>query len=120
MFADTITITINAVAKVLNRINQDAYGSEYFLRGTLDEFRLKIRHSNYTDKTRGKVIDRHNVEFTQVVYPVLPSTVSIQRKSYTVIENERVDGLTEPLNFNLGYTGFFTSPNITKLLNYES
>jgi len=120
MFADTITVTINAVAKVLTRINQDGYSSEYLLRETTGDFRLKIRHTNYTNKTSGKVIDRHNVELVQTVYPVSPATVSTTRKAYTVLENERVDPVTESLNFNLGFVGFFTSPNITKMLNLES
>lgn len=120
MFADTITITINSVAKVLTRINQDGYSSEYFLRGALDEFRLKIRNTSYTDKTRGKQVARHNVEFVQTVYPVSPATVSTVRKAYTVLENEDTDGVTDPLNFNLGFVGFFTSPNVTKLINWES
>lgn len=119
-FADTITITINSVAKVLNRINQDQYSSEYFLRGTLDEFRLKIRHSSYTNSVTKKVADRHNVELVQTVYPVSPSIVQTIRKAYVVLENERADGVTEPLNFDLGFAGFLTSPNVTKLLNYES
>lgn len=119
-FADTITLTINSVAKVLARINQDSYGSEYFLRGTLDEFRLKIRNTSYVDKTRGKTIDRHNVEFTQTVYPVSPATVSTVRKAYSVFENERTDGITDPLNFDLGFVAFASSANLTKLINYES
>jgi len=119
MYADPQTITINAVAKAMNRINQDAYGSEYFLRSSLDEFRLKIRHSNYVDKSSKKTIDRHNIEFVQTVYAT--STVAqIVRKTYLVLENERIDGSTEPLNFELGFVAWFTSPNITKLLNYES
>lgn len=120
MFADTITITINAVAKILNRINQDNGGSEYFLRGALDDFRLKIRHTSYTNKTSGRLTDRHNVEFVHTVYPVSPETVNTVRKVYLVLEAERKDAITDPLNFGLGYVGFFTSPNITKLLNYES
>lgn len=120
MFADTITITINAVAKVLNRINQDGYSSEYFLRGSADEFRLKIRNTNYINKATGKVTDRHNVELIQTVYPVAPATVPVVRKAYTVLENERPDGVTDPLNFDLGFVGWFTSANITKLLNLES
>ena len=118
-FSDTITFTINAVAKVLNRINQDSYSSEYFLRSTTDEFRAKIRQTNYVAKN-GKITDRHNVELTQTVYPVAPATLSTVRKAYVVLENERPDGITEPLNFDLGFVGFLTSPNITKLINYES
>lgn len=120
MFADTITFTINAVAKVLNRINQDAYSSEYFLRGTADEFRAKIRHTSYTNKTTGVLTDRHNVELVQTIYPVAPETVNTVRKAYVVLENERPDGVTDPLNFDLGFVGFLDSANITKLINYES
>lgn len=119
MFADTITFTINSVAKVLNRINQDKYSSEYFLRTATDEFRAKIRNSTYVG-TNGKTVDRHNVELQQTVYPVSPATQTTVRKSYVVLENERNDGITEPLNFDLGFVGFLTSPNITKLINYES
>lgn len=119
-FADTITVTINSVAKVLARINQDGYSSEYFLRSTTDEFRLKIRNSSYTNATTKKLVDRHNVEFIQTIYPVAPATVPTIRKAYTVLENERVDTLTDPLNFDLGYLAFLTSANITKLINYES
>nr|UJQ85066.1 MAG: putative coat protein [Leviviridae sp.] len=119
-FPDTITITINSVAKVLNRINQDGYSSEYFLRGTLDEFSLKIRNTSFTNTATGKVTDRHNAELIQTVYPVSPAVVPTIRKAYTVLENERADGTTDPLNFDLGFVAFFTSGNITKMLNRES
>lgn len=119
MFADTITFTIDSVAKVLNRINQDGYSSEYFLRTTADEFRAKIRHSSYTDKA-GRSIDRHNVELVQTVYAATADDTDVIRKAYIVLENERDDGVTDPLNFSLGFVGFVDSANVTKLLNYES
>lgn len=120
MFADQITITINAVAKVLNRINQDTYSSEYFLRTATDDFRLKLRHSTYVNKLTTKTVDRHTAELTQTVYAVAPTTSNTIRKAYSVLENERADGVTDPLNFDLGFVGFFNSANITKLINYES
>lgn len=121
MFSDTLTITINSVAKVLTRINTgENYASEYLLRGTADEFRLRIRHSSYLDKARGAKMDRHNVELTQTVYPVAPSTTSTVRKAYVVLENQATDAVTDSLNFDLGFAGFLTSANVTKLLNYES
>lgn len=120
-FSDPITITINAVAKVLPRIADDGYTSEYYLRGTLDDFRLKIRHSSFVDKARGnRKVDRHNVELTHTVFPVAPGTIATVRKMYTVLENDSVDGLTDPLNFALGLAAFHTSPTITKLINWES
>lgn len=122
MFADTITVTINSVAKILTRINGDGPTSEYYLKdGTTGEFRMKIRHSNYTAKDRGgRKVERHNVELVHVVFPVAPDTVATQRKAYIVLENDQFDGATNPLNFDLGFAGFFTSPNLTKLINNES
>jgi len=121
MFADTISITVNAVAKVLNRINQDGYSSEYFLRETDGEFRLRLRNTSYVDKTRGSTkIDRHNVEFTHTVYPVAPATLSTVRKSYTVFENQQGDSIVSAAKFTAGQIAFLTEANITKMLNWES
>jgi hypothetical protein len=82
-FGATLTITVNAVAKVLNRINQDNYGSEYYLRATLDEYRVKIRHSKESPQADGRQFDRHNIEVTHTVFAT--STVpEIKRiNSYT-------------------------------------
>ena len=121
-FPDTITITVNAVAKVLTRVNsgQD-YTSEYRLRGTLDEYRLRLRHTSYKDTARaGATINRHNAELIQTVFPVAPSTIPTIRKSYTVFEESASDDTTACLNFDVGFAGFLTSANITKMLNYES
>lgn len=121
MFADPLTITINSVAKVLNKIADDGYTSEYYLRGALEDFRLKIRHSSYVDKTRGsRKVDRHNMEIIQTVFPVSPATIATVRKIYTVLENDSVDGITEPLNFALGFIALHSSPTVTKLINWES
>jgi 3-hydroxy-3-methylglutaryl CoA synthase len=120
MFSDTITITINAVAKILNRINQDGYSSEYFLRETTGEFRLKLRNSSYVDKTRGANIDRHSVELTQTVYAVAPATLTTVKKAYAVIENQQADPIVDNAKFGAGFAGFLTEANITKLLNFES
>jgi hypothetical protein len=120
MFADPAVVTINAVAKNLVRINQDKYSSEYLLRSTTEEYRLNIRNTSYTDKTRGVVINRHNVELVHTVFPVAPATLSTIRKTYTVIENQIGDTLTDPRNVALGIYAFLTSAFIDKLMNFES
>lgn len=123
MFADPTTVTINAVAKNLVRINQDGYSSEYLLRSATDEYVLRIRNSKYTDKKRGVSIDRHNVELVHTVFPVAPSTTSTVRKAYAVIENQQGDTLTDPTNVAAGLFAWLTAStnaNITKLLNFES
>jgi hypothetical protein len=123
MFADPATITINAVAKALVRINQDQYSSEYLLRSATDEYRLRIRNTSYSDKKRGVVIDRHNVELIHTVFPVAPSTTSCVRKTYVVIENQQGDTLTDPTHVAAGLFAWLTAStnaNITKLMNFES
>lgn len=121
-FADTITITVNSVAKVLTRVNsgQD-YASEYRLRGTTDEYRLRLRHTTFSDKNRaGGTVNRHNVELTHTVFAVAPATLNTVRKTYVVLEEASSDDVTACLNFDNGFVGFLTSGNVTKLLNYES
>jgi len=101
-FGSTITVTVNAVAKVLNRINQDSYGSEYLLRESLQEFRVKIRHSQVkANVTLGTVArDRHNFELTQTVFSTVTDK-EIIRKTYSVYEC--------PYNDNLTTMGYLTA-----------
>jgi len=120
MFSDTITLTVNAVAKVLTKINQDGYSSEYLLRSSTESYSLKIRNSKFLDKSRGENRDRHNVEIVHTVFPVAPATQSTVRKYYFVAENGEFDNTTDMVNFMLGSAGFQTSTNSTKLLNWES
>lgn len=122
MFSETITITVNAQAKVLTRVNQDSYSSEYRLKETTGEFSLRIRNTAYLDRTRngGVNVDRHNVELIHTVYPVAPATIPIVRKSYLVFENDKPDALTDVSNFVVGFGGFITATNVTKMANWES
>lgn len=119
MFGDTITITINAIAKVLNKINQDGYGAEYLLRETTGEFSLKIRHSTEKAAAGQQAYDRHNIDFTQTVYATVTDP-EIVRQIYTVVRAKKADAVATHALFDVGYTGFLTSGNFTKLLNWES
>nr|UJQ85249.1 MAG: hypothetical protein 2 [Leviviridae sp.] len=121
MFSDPATVTINAVAKNLIRINQDGYTSEYLLKETTGEYRLRIRNTSYVDKTRaGKKVDRHNVELTHTIYPVAPVTQPEIRKAYMVFEND-VGGDTGLMAKTVaGLSAFMTEANATKMINFES
>lgn len=123
MLSDPSVITINAVAKNLVRINQDAYSSEYLLRTATDEFRLKVRNQTYAPKGKTVLIDRHNIDLTHTIFPVAPSTVSTVRKCYVVIENQQGDTLVDPVLEAIGLLSFLTASsgaNLTKMLNFES
>lgn len=120
-FPDTITLTVNAVAKVLTRINSGKdYASEYRLRGTTDEYRLMIRHSTFVEKSTGVSRNRHNVEVTHRVFAIAPAIVDTVRKSYIVLEEPVSDVVTDVQKFDEAFVAFASAANITKLLNYES
>lgn len=121
MFSDTITISINAVNKVLTRINQDNYSSEYYLRETTGEFRLRLRNSSYSDKARGgRTVYRHNAELVQTVFPAVAGDFPVINKMYGVFENENAVTTADAAKFSAGGFAFFSEANITKLLNFES
>lgn len=65
--ADPFPVTISAVLKNLVRIKFDGYTSEYYLRETLVEYWIKVRHSDAKD-TIGTPQDRHNVELLMRTY----------------------------------------------------
>nr|UJQ85276.1 MAG: hypothetical protein 2 [Leviviridae sp.] len=81
MFPATITLTVNTVAKVLNRVNQDNYGSEYQHNGATESFNLKIRHTNDSRDGDGIIMKRHNIFVEHVVYPT--PTTALQKSTYT-------------------------------------
>lgn len=120
MFSDTLTVTINAVAKNLVRINQDRYSSEYFLRETTGEYNLRIRNSTYIDKSRKVNVDRHNFELIHTIYAVAPALVNTNRKAYVVFEHDRGDTIVDPVKLAAGTLAFLTEANLTKLANRES
>lgn len=121
MFSDTLTVTINAVPKVLTRISQDGYSSEYLLKETTGEFRLRIRNTSYTDMKRGGVrVDRHNLELIHSIYPVSPATLTTVRKCYTVFECDSSDDLTPVKDTVVGTVAVLSAANVTKMLNWES
>lgn len=93
MFGDSISITVNAVAKTLKKINQDSYSSEYLLRETTGEFRLRIRHSKEKALIRGENMDRHNVELTRTIFGVAPDDGYSIIVSTTFRNPIRVDGV---------------------------
>lgn len=81
MLGNTIALTIAGASKTLTLINNDSYGSEYYLRESTQEFRMKIRHSKA--KVNSVSVDRHNVELTRLVFATA-STPEYEDKTYSV------------------------------------
>lgn len=91
-FGVTETITVNAVAKILNRVNQDNYGSEYSLLTATDYWNMKIRHSTDKVDADGFVMLRHNV---YIEHKTLLAGVVVSKESFTfTMRGGQYDGTT--------------------------
>jgi hypothetical protein len=85
---NTITISVNAVNKVLNRINQDNYATRYYLREATQDFTVNIRHS--TEKKGVITLDVHTVNIIQTVFAT-STTPARTRESWMTFRNEKSD-----------------------------
>jgi hypothetical protein len=119
-FGATATITINAVAKVLNRIKQQDYGSEYLLRSTTEEFRMFVRHSQEALQADGRRFDRHNVEIRHTVFATT-TTPQIVRVSSNTIRVYSNDDLTPAGYLVAGAIDYLDSATVQgDLLTWQS
>lgn len=123
MLADPAAIIINGVTKNLVRVNQDKYSSEYLLRETTGEYRLRVTNTSRFDKRYGRDVERHSIDLTHTLYPAVAGQPATVRKSYFVIEAQPGDTLVDPMYEAAALCGYLTassSANITKMLNSES
>lgn len=65
MFATTLTLTINAVARTLTRVSNDN-GSTYLYRDAVEEISMRIRHN--TENKGGFPTYSHNIFVEQTVF----------------------------------------------------
>lgn len=92
MFPATITITVaTGVDKILNRVNQDNFGSEYQLTDATSKSVLKIRHSKENKNSLGVVMNRHNVYFEYTLFPTLTDPSVVRSVTTTIREPEMSD-----------------------------
>lgn len=109
MFANTLTITINSVARVLTRVNQDNFGSVYRLKDATQELTLKFRNS--TEPSDGvEPLERHNMYFEHIVY----ATSTTTEKKYTMSSTLRMRKTSDP-----AYLAFVV-PAFNTLLNAQA
>lgn len=93
MFASTITITIApATDRILTRVNQDGYGSEYQYSDANEAISMKVRHSTDSPDGDGLTMKRHNVFFERVVFP----TPTVAMKKYSFTATLRHDRYADP------------------------
>lgn len=91
MFASTISITVaTGVTLVLQRVNQDNYGSEYQFSDATQSVSMKIRHSTDSVDGDGITMKRHNVFFERIIFPT--ATTLLKKYSFTATLRHDVFG----------------------------
>jgi hypothetical protein len=116
MYANTITLTINAVAKVLQRGNQDNYGVEYSYRSATEIITMKIRHTpEQKDAKTGLVMLRHNVFVEHTVYPTVTDLMKRYSATLTLRHGEFNDPAASAYLARAVNVFFGTSTNMEDL-----
>lgn len=120
MLGDTITITIDGSAKALSKINQDSYSAEYFLKESLGDYRLTVRHVKDSVKAGLNKRDRHSLVLVHTIYPVSPAINPVIRQSQLIIVNDYNDDAAAVSKEMVGLEAYGTLANLTKVVNWES
>nr|QDH87021.1 MAG: hypothetical protein H1RhizoLitter1496_000002 [Leviviridae sp.] len=119
---DTLTITLGGsggTAKVLKKINQDGYSSEYYLPEASSAFRAKVRHTKESVKQGQVPYERHNVEFTETVY-ASGSVPEFVRQAYVVIRHKVGDTAATVSDLGEGLSFYLNETLYGKLIGWES
>ena len=118
MFGTTQAVDFGQGSKTLVKINQDGYTSEYYLRDSLAEHRMKIRHS--TVLRDGVDYARHNVEITRTIFAVGAVAEYVQ-KAYFVFEHLPGDAdAIKPMDGLADWAIASTDAALTSLVGWES
>lgn len=119
MLGDTITVTYNAINKVLVKVNQDSYGADYFFDDSalLMKHYLKVRH---TIPGKGKVGESHMMRY-DVEYLDALGVITRTASSWGVMNTiDATQDLVSSQRTQAAFLTAWTSGNTTKLLGRES
>lgn len=87
MFAATLTLPIDGTNYVLNRINQDNFGSSYKFKNGVELITLVVRHSVDVTQSPGR-INRHNLYIERTIFATPTAAAEFYSATYTLREGE--------------------------------
>lgn len=117
MLGDTLTMTLGGsggTAKVLQKINQDGYSSEYYLRESTQEFRAKVAHSKSGER------NRHFVEFKQTIFATELGDPDTIRSTSLVIWDYPADTAADVSDLTEALAYWAAEATVLKLLGWQS
>lgn len=116
MLTSPITITIDGVAHLLPRINNDNFGSTYLKKATNLEIRLDIRNS-YESKTAAGQVERHIADLTHTTWDA--NGIPTVTQTYQHIRLKRGADPVVAVNVAKALDAFVTA-NAAALVAWES
>lgn len=122
MLGETITITYNAVAKVLAKVNQDNFGAVYRLDDTSSAdkniYELSVKH---TIPQRGKPGESHLVRLDVLAHDALGVYVGTTSAWVVIKSNDAVQNKVIAERTNLALAGLAaTAATMSKVIGRES
>lgn len=119
MLGTTITVTVNAVAKVLNRVNDsEPYSASYYLSEATRDYTVTVKHT--VPKVKGASRESHLLRMDIVDYDA--NGLAIRKSSvWTVLETSVGSQNDVDMGyFRAGLAGFLDATNTTKILQRVS
>lgn len=123
MLGDTLTVTVGGsggTANACSKIQESGYSSEYLKKNVADEVRVRVRHLKETARQGAVALDRHQVVFTQYVYPTEAKPQGVTREVQLIIRNDPTDAVTDVTNIGEALAFWATTSNLDKLFGWES
>lgn len=123
MLGETLTVTVGGsggTANVASRIQESGYSSEYLKKNTDDEIRVRVRHIRENARAGTTALDRHQVIFTQFVYPTVAKPLGLTREVQFILRNDPTDAVTDVTNVGEALAFWLTTSNLDKLFGWES
>jgi hypothetical protein len=118
--ANPIVITLGGsggTAKSLPKINQDQYGSEYYLREATQDFRVKVRHTRESANSAGVVLERHNLEITHTVFGTAGAPDDVMQ-AYVVLRNSKTATLATVQNLGTALSYYMDATHYGDLVGW--
>lgn len=111
-----ITLNIGGSDQVLAQISESSYSSEYMLRDTTKEYRMKIRHSQEKVAKGAPSVDRHNVELTVRTFPTDTMPLGSTDQAYIVIRSNPNSNGATAVDIATTLSNFLVNPGVLEAI----
>lgn len=118
MLGNTITLTVGAGTKVLNRVRENDFSSTYLLKETNAEVQLDIQHKLEKAVKGLPIMERHNVDLKFTSFDPTTGAATV-RQTYVVLRIPKGTTSADVSDQFKSLYSFMVSNNLS-IINWES